>query len=307
MPEILITCFTLFLTTFVALSITIGDNDQKSKAFWLRTVVLILPSFVLLRQILILTGWIDFFPSYLFVAYVLVRLIAPLINLYCHTLVNKNWSIWHPINLLTIFVFLYILYDFAQFLFLPQMEKLSYIDQSFHKENILATTYPALQLIHLVWAIYVLIKYKVDENDPVFMKYYFIKRVVVFTIGMFLIQQLFYLLPFSRVQLEYYVGSSVLIIIYTFIMIESIRYSSLHQTRQTETQPKLESGIIKDLSELTVRENEVLRYIAKGMTDVAIANEIHLSPATVRTYCRRIFSKLAVKNRAEATAFFLSK
>lgn len=54
------------------------------------------------------------------------------------------------------------------------------------------------------------------------------------------------------------------------------------------------------LTALSRRELEVLSCITIGMTDQEIADKLSVSVTTVRTHIRRIFSKLVVKNRAEA-------
>ncbi|GAB4329287.1 MAG: hypothetical protein Kow0010_13540 [Dehalococcoidia bacterium] len=51
---------------------------------------------------------------------------------------------------------------------------------------------------------------------------------------------------------------------------------------------------------LTTREAEVLRLVAAGMTNRAIANELHLSVPTVATHLRHILEKTGAANRAEA-------
>jgi two-component system, NarL family, response regulator LiaR len=51
---------------------------------------------------------------------------------------------------------------------------------------------------------------------------------------------------------------------------------------------------------LSTREQEVLALIALGMTNVEIGNELFLSINTVKTYVRRLYGKLGVKNRAQA-------
>ena len=52
--------------------------------------------------------------------------------------------------------------------------------------------------------------------------------------------------------------------------------------------------------ELTEREREVLTLIAQGYTNPAIAEQLVLSPKTVRNHVSTIFSKLQVAGRAEA-------
>jgi len=52
--------------------------------------------------------------------------------------------------------------------------------------------------------------------------------------------------------------------------------------------------------DLTEREREVLALIAQGLTNGAIAEQLILSPKTVRNYITEIFSKLQVADRAQA-------
>jgi len=52
--------------------------------------------------------------------------------------------------------------------------------------------------------------------------------------------------------------------------------------------------------ELTPREYEVLALLAQGLTNSAIAEQLVLSPKTVRNHVSNIFSKLQVADRAEA-------
>jgi DNA-binding CsgD family transcriptional regulator len=52
--------------------------------------------------------------------------------------------------------------------------------------------------------------------------------------------------------------------------------------------------------QLTERENEVLRYIAKGMTLPETARLLNISPNTIPGYVKNIYRKLNVSSRAEA-------
>ncbi len=52
--------------------------------------------------------------------------------------------------------------------------------------------------------------------------------------------------------------------------------------------------------ELTGREHEILDLLARGYTNAAIAEQLSLSPKTVRNYISDIFSRLQVASRAEA-------
>jgi DNA-binding CsgD family transcriptional regulator/tetratricopeptide (TPR) repeat protein len=54
---------------------------------------------------------------------------------------------------------------------------------------------------------------------------------------------------------------------------------------------------------LTQREVEVLRLVAQGMTDGAVAERLFISPRTVSQHLRSIYGKLEVSSRAAATRF----
>lgn len=51
---------------------------------------------------------------------------------------------------------------------------------------------------------------------------------------------------------------------------------------------------------LTEREREILRHLARGKSNPAIATELFLSPKTVANHLSNIFGKLQVADRAEA-------
>jgi DNA-binding NarL/FixJ family response regulator len=54
---------------------------------------------------------------------------------------------------------------------------------------------------------------------------------------------------------------------------------------------------------LTPRELEVLRQVAAGETNKAIAAELFISERTVERHVSNIFSKLCISSRAAATAY----
>lgn len=51
---------------------------------------------------------------------------------------------------------------------------------------------------------------------------------------------------------------------------------------------------------LTRREIEILTWIARGKSNVDIAQILGISPHTVDTYCRRVMSKLDTSSRTTA-------
>ena len=59
----------------------------------------------------------------------------------------------------------------------------------------------------------------------------------------------------------------------------------------------------KQTQRLTPRELQVLRLVATGDTNKAIASKLSLSEKTIDRHVSNIFSKLGVSSRAAATAF----
>lgn len=64
--------------------------------------------------------------------------------------------------------------------------------------------------------------------------------------------------------------------------------------------PRIDNALPPELASLTDREREVLVAIARGMANREIAAALFLSEATVRTHVNRIFSKLQLRDRAQA-------
>lgn len=59
-------------------------------------------------------------------------------------------------------------------------------------------------------------------------------------------------------------------------------------------------GVPAELAELTPRELDVLRLVARGLTNHEIATEHVTSTATVKSHINRVFRKLGVTERAQA-------
>ncbi len=55
--------------------------------------------------------------------------------------------------------------------------------------------------------------------------------------------------------------------------------------------------------QLTIREEEILRLVARGLSNADIASTLVVSENTVKTHIKNILSKLHMKNRSEAAAY----
>jgi DNA-binding NarL/FixJ family response regulator len=56
----------------------------------------------------------------------------------------------------------------------------------------------------------------------------------------------------------------------------------------------------KALEDLTVREHEVFRLIAQGLSNGEIGRELHISDTTVKTHVTRVLQKLGLRDRVQA-------
>jgi DNA-binding NarL/FixJ family response regulator len=58
-----------------------------------------------------------------------------------------------------------------------------------------------------------------------------------------------------------------------------------------------------DIKDLTTRELEVLRHVARGLTNAEIAKELLVSEATVKTHVSNILNKLDVRDRIQVVVY----
>ena len=64
-------------------------------------------------------------------------------------------------------------------------------------------------------------------------------------------------------------------------------------------EPDVQHPALKE-EELTPKESEIMDLVAKGLQNKEIADQLHLSESTIKTYLYRIYQKLGVKNRYAA-------
>jgi DNA-binding NarL/FixJ family response regulator len=66
-------------------------------------------------------------------------------------------------------------------------------------------------------------------------------------------------------------------------------------------------GQVRGACVLTERETEVLRRIARGLSNPEIGRELFISEATVKSHVMRIFGKLSVKDRTAAVTVAMAR
>lgn len=90
---------------------------------------------------------------------------------------------------------------------------------------------------------------------------------------------------------------------------ELIRAVRLVAAGETYVDPRVAGGWLRrrslsnrrtDLNELSVRETEVIRLIAEGLSNKEISARLNLSEKTIKNHISRIFSKLNIYARTQA-------
>ncbi len=93
---------------------------------------------------------------------------------------------------------------------------------------------------------------------------------------------------------------------------ELIRAVKMVATGSTYVDPRVAGGLLRrrsmsngrpDLNELSLRETEVIRLIAEGLSNKEISARLKLSEKTVKNHISRIFSKLNICARTQAAVY----
>ncbi len=94
-------------------------------------------------------------------------------------------------------------------------------------------------------------------------------------------------------------------------LLNSLRQGEIAITRQMATRllkrGRQQPGKTMSGNVLTTREVEILKLVADGLSNRAIAQKLSISPNTVKYHIKNILTKLDVQNRTEAVAIALKK
>jgi DNA-binding CsgD family transcriptional regulator len=65
------------------------------------------------------------------------------------------------------------------------------------------------------------------------------------------------------------------------------------------------SGDARERRALTPRQREVLALVASGLSSSDVAKELGITPGTVKTHLTTIYKVIGVRNRVQATRYYL--
>ena len=79
--------------------------------------------------------------------------------------------------------------------------------------------------------------------------------------------------------------------------------SDLGQSSDLGIMPPVMEGVAAGETQLTPREHEILRLVARGLSNTELADTLLVSENTIKTHVKNILGKLHMKNRREAAAY----
>lgn len=82
-------------------------------------------------------------------------------------------------------------------------------------------------------------------------------------------------------------------------LVERFAHGALNE-RDHGQHARRRPAIHRDLAPLTPRERQILTLVGRGLSNTDIVHELTISEATVKTHITRIFTKLALRDRAQA-------
>ena len=88
-------------------------------------------------------------------------------------------------------------------------------------------------------------------------------------------------------------------------LLRAVRYAIERHYKTSEEAKRKDEVIQSKLAEyrITEREKEILLLVALGTSNEEIGEKLHLSLSTVKNHMGKIFAKLRIENRSQATAF----
>ena len=74
---------------------------------------------------------------------------------------------------------------------------------------------------------------------------------------------------------------------------------------QAELAKQWESGSSGSSRQLSSRENEIVRFVSKGLRNAEVAQRLSITESTVKTHLNNIFQKLGIRDRVELALYAL--
>ncbi|WP_111641302.1 two-component system response regulator NarL [Marinimicrobium alkaliphilum] len=87
------------------------------------------------------------------------------------------------------------------------------------------------------------------------------------------------------------------------VLSESVTRVLANAIRQPDQRPRQNSA---QLDGLTGREREILKLIAKGLSNKLIARELDISDGTVKVHVKHLLKKLGLRSRVEAAVWMIN-